>query len=90
MPLTIDNYLFEAVAALVVAGFAWGIRSWATALRLSSAQILLKLETVAREIHHHRIESADAFGRLDERVKALENHQNQMTIEENNRLDHPR
>ena len=90
MPLTIDNYLFEGIIALFVAGFAWGFRSWASTLRLSSAQILIKLETMANEIHHHRIESTEAFARLDERVKALENRQTQMTIEENQRQDLPR
>lgn len=63
------------MVALFVAGFAWGFRSWATTIRESTDRIIRKLETMASEVHSHRVESIEAFARLDERVKALENNQ---------------
>lgn len=70
----VDKYLFESIVGLFVAGFAWGFRSWASAIRESTDRIMKRLETMAMEVHHHRVESIEAFARLDERVKALENH----------------
>lgn len=72
--MQLSNYIFEAIVSLFVAGFAWGFRSWASAIRESTEVIIRRLETMTREIHGHRIESVEAFARLDERVRALESH----------------
>ena len=68
----VEGYLFEAVVALFVTGFAWGFRSWAHAIRDTSERIMRRLDAMAADVHGHRVESIEAFARLDERVKALE------------------
>lgn len=67
-----DQYIFESIMALFVAGFAWGFRSWSISIKDSTQQIIRRLEAMALQIHNHRIESTEIFSRLDERVKNLE------------------
>lgn len=74
MDFILNQYFFETIAALFVAGFTWGFKSWASAIRTSTDAIIKRLDSMARDVHGFRIESTEAFARLDERVKALENY----------------
>lgn len=68
-----DDYILELILALFIAGLTWGFRSWATTIKESTERIMRRLDVVGIDVHNHRIESTEAFARLDERVKALEN-----------------
>ena len=72
--MNLADHLLEGIVTLFVAGFAWGFRAWAVAIRESTDIIVRKLDAMARDFHNHRTESLERLARLDERVRALENH----------------
>lgn len=76
----LQDYLFEIIVGIFVAGFTWGFRSWASAIRESTESILEKLEAVTKEIHSHRLETATNSARTDERLKSLEDRYNSSSL----------
>jgi len=71
-----EGYIFESIIGIFVAGLTWGFRSWSASIKDSTNIIISKLEKMTESIHRHRVENTEAFARLDERVKALENQNN--------------
>lgn len=66
--ITYGPEIFVGVV-LIVFGFAF--RSWASTVRDSSTHIIQKLETMAKEIHQHRLDTERRLVRMETEIKLL-------------------
>ena len=67
----IPGYIPEIVVGLVLAVFGWAFKSWSATIKDTSNRILERLEKLASEFHHHRIETERRVTRVETKVDSL-------------------
>lgn len=62
------NVVPEIIVGLILVGFSWAFKNWATTIRSSTQRILEKLEKLALELHEHRIDQEKRVTKLETEV----------------------
>jgi len=70
--LEIIGLIPQALVGLVLAGFAWAFKSWASIVKESSNVILEKLETLYAEFHNHRLDTEKRITRNETKLYEME------------------
>ena len=66
------EYVTEVVVGIVMGGFAWAFRAWASTIRETSERILERIDELTRELHTHRLNNAERLTRVESEIKHLE------------------
>ena len=72
MPEQWMEHLPEIVGGVVLAGFAWGFRTWSHTLEKTSDKILNKLDALQNAFHEHKLTTEKRVTKIETEVQGIQ------------------
>ncbi len=63
--------LLELLIVIPIAIAGWGFKSWSSALKSTTSQILIKLDYLMQEFHQHKVDVERRVTRVETKVDLL-------------------
>ena len=73
------TFVPEIVTGVILMGFAWAFRSWATTVSSASEKIIARLDRLAMEFHDHRIDTENRVTKVETKHESLQRQVDRIT-----------